>query len=107
MKERNPKTMAMLELTGAILRDIPESKLYVVTRAVYDLQKIAGQLHKRYEAACSYEYANTDRYNKRTENLESKAVSIGKEIGVTIGHQRDPRGWPLIVAIGNEEHRLA
>lgn len=107
MQERNHKTMAMLEIIGTIMRDIPESKLYEVSRAVYDLQKIAAQLHKRYEAACSYQWACTEKYERKTEKLESMAQEIGAGIGITVGHQHDPRGWPLVLIIGGREYSLA
>jgi hypothetical protein len=106
MSYKTPRLMAMLELTGDIMRTNSEAKLYQVTRAVHDLGKIAKSLHKRYENACNYQWATTDTYEKRTENLEAKAQALGEEIGITVGHQRDPRGWPLICRIGMIEHRL-
>lgn len=97
---------AQLELVGNIMQQDGHEKLYVVTRGVLQLGKIAHQLHKRYENACNYAWATEEKYQRRTEKLEEKAVDIGKELGVVVGHQRDPRGWPLIVAIGTTEHRL-
>lgn len=105
-KERNQRLMAQMELVGDIIRTNSDAKLYHVTRAIYDLGAIAKALHKRYENSCNYQWACTDKYERRTETLEAKAQAIGEEIGVTIGHQRDPRGWPLIVRIGTTEHRL-
>jgi hypothetical protein len=68
-----------------------------IARHMAQLAKIASQLHKRYEAACSYEWANTEKYERRTENLEGKAREIADKLGVFLEHQRDPRGWPIIL----------
>lgn len=107
MTERNPKIMAQLELIGDIMRTDENAKLYDVARVVFDLGKIASSLHKRYENACNYEWACTEKYLRRTESLEQKARDLGASIGLTVGHQRDPRGWPMIVRIGMIEHGLA
>ena len=77
-----------------------------IPQNVAKLGKLASSLHKRYEAACSYQYANTDAYRTRTANLEKKAMEIAKELGVTLELQTDPRGWPFIVKLGAYETRL-
>jgi hypothetical protein len=74
------------------------------------LQRVAVSLHHRYEAACNGigdgSEEVTQAFDRRTEKLEWKAGQLGEEIGLTIDHQRDPRGWPLIVKIGDREERI-
>jgi hypothetical protein len=97
---------AMLDITAEIVRSNPEAKIYNVTDAVEKLARIARSLHKRYEAQCNYQWANTESYERRTEKIEAQAQAIGASIGVQIGLQRDPRGWPLIIKAGSYESRL-
>ena len=97
---------AQLELVGDIMRTDSNAKLYTIVQGVQKLASIAKALHKRYENSCSYQWACTDKYEKRTDTLEGQAVQVGQEMGITIGLQRDPRGWPLIARIGMIEHRL-
>jgi hypothetical protein len=97
---------AHLDLTGDIMRTNAEAKLYNVTHTVLELGKLAKSLHKRYENACNYQWATTDKYERATERMEEKAVKLGQAIGITIDLQRDPRGWPLICRINMVEHRL-
>ncbi len=104
--ERNQSTLAMMELAALVMQDVPGSKLYQVIDAVYDLQRLARSLHRRYEAQCSYQWADTAAYSTRTDNMEAKAVKIGAEIGIAVELQRDPRGWPVIVKIAGREVRL-
>lgn len=99
---------AQLELAAIIARNT-DAKLYGllgVIDGVRQLAKIARSLHGRYEAACSYEWANTPAYERRTERLEVHAAQIGEALGVTVEHQRDPRGWPVIVKGFGHELRL-
>lgn len=100
------RILAQLNVVAEIVKTNPDCKIYNVTRDVANLAKIARSLHKRYEASCSYEWATTDKYNRATDRLEDKAQSIGINLGVTIGLQRDPRGWPVIVKTGLYETRL-
>lgn len=104
---RDERTVAQLELVARIVWDKNnKANVFKVAQTVYDLGKIAKSLHKRYEAACNYAWACEEKYEKRTERLEAKAEELGKEIDVQVSHQRDPRGWPLIVKVGTYEHRL-
>lgn len=97
------RVKAMLDCTAEIVRANPEAKIYNVTHAVHELAKLARSLHSRYEAACSYDWACTDKYEKRTDKLEAQAEALAADIGVTIGFQRDPRGWPMIIKAGSTE----
>ncbi len=98
---------AMLNLTAEVSRVNTKVKMYEIPRAVAKLQRIASSLHKRYEAACSYEWANTEAYEKRTERLEWKAGELAEAIGVQVEFQRDPRGWPMsIKTLGGYETRI-
>lgn len=100
------RTLAMLNLTAEIVKTNPDCKIYDVTRGVQSLGKIARSLHKRYEAMCSYEWANTEKYEKATDSLEDRAQGIADALGITLGLQRDPRGWPIIAKAGCYETRL-
>lgn len=97
---------AMLTLTAEIARLKQDTKLYEIPRGVAKLQRLAASLHKRYEAACSYEWANTEAYEKRTDQLEKKALMLAAELCVGLEIQRDPRGWPFIFNTGERETRL-
>lgn len=108
MTKSNPSTIAALEL-AAMLGEYHKGALtpFRIASNVEQLVKLARSLHRRYEAMCNYQWANTEAYERRTERLEARTVAIGEAIGVTVEHQRDPRGWPLIVRVpGNPEHRI-
>lgn len=98
------QTEAMLTLCAEIVRMSPTLPTYRAVRAVQDLQRVAARLHRRYEAACSYEWAATEAYERRTERLEADAASIAANLpGLTVEPQRDPRGWPLILKMNGVE----
>ena len=97
---------AMAQFVAEYVKTYPDCKIYNVVRDAMALQKIAVSLHKRYESACSYEWAGTEKYEKRTETLENKASAIAAGLGVTIGFQHDLRGWPMILKTGPYETRL-
>ena len=97
---------AMLTLTAEIAREVPDTKLYTIPRNVAKLQRLASSLHKRYEDACSYEWACAEGYKKRTGKLEERVCELAKELGVVLALQRDPRGWPVIVTVAGKETRL-
>lgn len=98
---------AMLDITALITRHYPHSKPFVVRRVVSDLARHARSLHNRYEAACSYEWANTDKYQARTDYIEGLVMGIAEDNGLTIGFQRDPRGWPLVIKIDGQDYYLS
>lgn len=87
----------MLIICAEVAERSPNLAPRYIAARVYKLSRIARSLHKRYEAACSYEWANTEAYEKRTESLELKAMQVGLDLDVVVTHQRDPRGWPLII----------
>ena len=97
---------AQLELASVIARGNPNAKLYYTITDVMELAAIARSLHKRYTNMCSYPWADTDAYAERTERLEVKAAVIGQRLGVDVSHNRDPRGWPIIVKAYGYEMRL-
>ncbi len=76
----NQALLACLEVAVALAHQNPEATPYRIARAVHDLQKVGQQLHRRYEAAA----------NAR----------------ITLAHQRDPRGWPLIIVVNDREFRI-
>ena len=71
------------------------SDLYI-TQHILKLASIAQSLQRRYAAACSYQWADTDTYRRRTKNLEKKAADLALGLGLDMTFQPDPRGWPLI-----------
>lgn len=68
---------------------------YIMARGLVELESLAKQLRKRFEAECSYQWADTDKYRNRTNKLIERAeqllilMCIGGEIN------RDPRGCAL------------
>ena len=98
----------LLELATEIARaqKPSQAKTFEIPRTLMKLQKIAVSLHKRYEADCSYQWADTDAYRARTERLEFKAGELVEALGLKIQHQRDPRGWPLILNVAGAERRI-
>lgn len=100
---------AGLELAAAIARyQIYPSNLTVthIACGISKLQQLAKSLHNRYEAQCGYEWANTEKYQRRTKNMENNAQEIAKELFVELEIQTDPRSWPFIFTIGSTEIRL-
>ena len=96
----------MLTHAARIAAECPELSPHRIATTVRDLQKLAASLRKRYEAACSYEWANTPAYERRTERMEAKAAEFApfNTMGrLTVEHQRDPRGWPLILKLRGVE----
>lgn len=89
-------------------------------RAIVDyLQRAGATLHTRYEAACSYEWADTPEYERHTEKREATLLRTAKDWGMNITTdcnerrpgvwvrlQTDPRGWPVVLYINGREHRL-
>lgn len=106
MTTQKHRVKAMLDVTAEIVRTNPDAQIYDVTSTVQELAKLAKSLHKRYENSCNYAWACGDAYESRTGKLEERSQELGAKIGVTIGHQRDPRGWPLIIRSGTYETRL-
>jgi hypothetical protein len=106
MSKENTVLIACLELTVVVARDAPKVGPYRIARAIHDLQQIGRQLHRRYEASCSYQWADTDAYELRTERLQKKAFLIAGEAGFSIEHQTDPRGWPIIVKTSQGDFRI-
>lgn len=79
-------------------------------QTIHEAHRLAKALHARYEAQCSYEWANTPEYEKRTDKLEAKLCATLEAAGFSsyetppsnglhYALQRDPRGWPLILSI--------
>lgn len=45
---------------------------------------LARRLHKRFENSCNYVWANTEKYEKVTENLEQKLVRLIQKSGFNL-----------------------
>lgn len=56
------------------------------------LIRAAASLHKRYEAACSYEWACTEAYEHGTERKEAAVTKLLAIYGLKATFGRDPRG---------------
>ena len=95
----------LLTITAIVSRQSGHAPV-LVARNLAKLQRIAVSLRKRYEAACSYQWADNDAYRARTASLQQKAVMLGQEIGLDIKHQEDPRGAPLSFTLRGGEHRI-
>lgn len=102
------RQQAMLTLAHAI-NAVSDGGL-LTTRTVQSLAVAAKSLQKRYENECSYEWADTDRYRKRTENLEKKIGELFAALNLpaecTMEIQGDPRGWPLKFIISGRDYYL-
>lgn len=98
------RATAALSIAVQIGRIDPNAPTPRIANVVDKLQRLARSLHKRYEAACSYEWANTPEYERKTERTEEKAAQLARTIpGLVVEHQRDPRGWPLILKMDGAE----
>jgi len=87
-----------LFLAAKIGREQAGIQPYEIAKNIAKLQKIASSLHKRYEADCSYQWADTEEYRARTERLELHAGEIVELLGtpkIKLKLQRYPRGWPI------------
>lgn len=82
---------------------------WLVRKGLADYMQRAGSiLHTRYEAECSYEWADTDKYRAETENRENKIIKELAKHGLLscLDFQTDPRGWPLVLTLDGREYRL-
>jgi hypothetical protein len=102
----NHALIACLEVAVLLANQNPDATPYRIARAVHDLHKIGQQLHRRYEASCSYAHANTEAYEKRTATLEDRATEAAANARITLGFQRDPRGWPLVISVNGREYQI-
>lgn len=102
------KRQAQLQLAAMLghIAGADDCNTYKIASGVAELARIAGSLHKRYENACSYQWANEPAYEKRTANLEAKAAKVAKGLGIELELQTDPRGWPLICKVMDFSIRL-
>lgn len=77
-------------------RTLPSTML--LERAMAALARIGSQLRQRYENECSYEWANTPRYEAETEALETRAKAMAERAGLFIYVQTDCRGATIYVS---------
>ena len=90
-----------------------------VASTVDRLARIARTLHRLYEVQCNEPIECCDAcgsvagrkhvpaqcFYARLERLEKRAEKIGKEIGIIVTHQRDPRGAALKLWADKEDGR--
>lgn len=62
-----------------------------------ELAKQGERLRKRYENACSYQWATTDRYEADTERAENRLRYLAHSSGLRLFLQTDPRGATVYV----------
>jgi len=98
MIKLNPDSVD-LERRRERFAELVHSKLFPPqARLTYDaLARMAESLRKRYEATCSYPWANTPAYEKRTETAERKLLAEVAALGLHGYLQSDPRGATLYV----------
>ena len=108
---------------------------YTLATKLDKLARIARTLHRLYEDACNvdvhacpacggpdddenhrrarqgklsykaWKHTPTQCHYARCERLESRAKSIGAELGIVVTHQRDPRGAPIKLWADNVDGR--
>ena len=90
-------TQDMLEFAIVLHREIGKktTSAYASATVAHKLIRAATSLHKRYEAACSYEWATTEDYERQTERKEAAVTAMLAPYGITAAFQRDPRGAPI------------
>ena len=106
MSNEDQSLIACLEVAVVIARKQPDLLAFRIARTIHDLQRIGRQLHRRYEASCSYQWADSDAYRRRTEQLELKVAAVAVSGQVSVELQRDPRGWPIIIQVDGVELRI-
>lgn len=72
------------------------------------LESLGRILRKRFEVQCSYEWANTEKYEKRTETLITEAKTLFANLSGAgkrdLEVNRDPRGCALKIKIHDGIH---
>jgi hypothetical protein len=91
------RLLAGLTIAAKVAQGKPQLSPYEIARDIRAITQLAIKLHKRYKAACNYEWATTDAYERRTDKLEVKAQQHADALGVILEFQHDPRGWSLIL----------
>lgn len=95
---------ALVAMAANVAQAAPSLSPYRIASTLTVLQQKAAALHRRYTAACSHEWACTEKYERRTENEEHRVKQIAAAVpGLTVQYQRDPRGWPLILKLDGKE----
>ena len=110
---------AILQAARAIAEGMDKNTFSEAIPFAERMNKAAKSLQRRYENECSYEWANTPQYIKRTENMEAKIIKECTEFGFDMTSdvnekragawfrlQTDPRGWALVLIVNGSEYRL-
>lgn len=109
-KRLTPKQEARAELLciAAMLRPDGVPNYWTNALKLSRLESLARQLRSRFEAQCSYEWANTEKYEKRTETLVKEAQTLFANLSGpgkrSMEVNRDPRGCALKVTIHDGIH---
>src|ERR1700691_158861 len=88
------------KFAASLSREMPTLAPHEIGKLVSTLIRGATSLHKRYEAICSYEWANTPAYERATEKKEATLLALAKDAGLIDVHfGRDPRGTTMVVKV--------
>lgn len=93
---------AALKLAGRIADLIeqagrPRQNMFNLIPVVLNWARRAASLRKRYEADCSYQWADTDEYRAATERAEKRLMKAVEDFGLFAYLQGDCRGATLYV----------
>ena len=100
------QTENLLYVVALCAQRLPDTAPLRIARDLAKLQRLAVTLRKRYEAECSYGWANAEKYTRDTERHEVKAVVIASSLGLKTELQRDPRGCAIKLFIAEREEVL-
>lgn len=91
-------TMAWITQQAVALKaKRPAPSISSVVETVYTIHKLGQTLHRLYEQQCNGA-GDSDRLDARVRRLQVKVNDAAAQVGLTVRHFTDPRGWPLIVA---------
>ena len=78
---------------------------YRLASMLSQLARKGATLHHRYEVACNDPVDQA--FGRATERLEASAEKLGREMGVTVECQRDPRGAAVKIWADRVDGRLS
>jgi hypothetical protein len=89
-----------LEFSIVLAKELaPNTRTSIVAELASRLIRAATSLHRRYEAACSYEWACTEAYERGTERKEDAVRKMLAPHGIACEFGSDPRGAPVTLKL--------
>ncbi len=82
-----------IEFVRLMAAEFPHVPHREMTDLAQELMNLARALHRLDEAACHY--GLTPRQEKRVERMEERLTEIGQQLGISIDHHGDPRGYSV------------